>query len=171
MTSIAEPTPAPPHRLIGISLIAVAAIETLSALANFSVIFVDYHHETALLKFAQALTSVNLALAPLLAGAALVFAVMGRLRHAIVALAALSLLAWAVDLPSIAIHGMELSGDLGGVIVAAKLLGAPLIAAAAIVMAAQNERLALATLLVSLPTILAWAGIVAFAIGVSIFGF
>ena len=78
-------------------------------------IFTDYHHTTALLRFAQALTSLKLALAPLVAGAAAVLAVTGRTRQAIGALAALELLEWMLqDVWSIPFHGLELSLDFGG---------------------------------------------------------
>jgi hypothetical protein len=65
------------HRAVT-SLAAPAALEFLDALSGVQNIFTDYHHDTTMLRFAQALTSVNLALAPLLAGAALIFAALGK---------------------------------------------------------------------------------------------
>jgi hypothetical protein len=71
-----------------VGLVLVAAIELLDALSSVPGIFTDYHHGTALLRFAQGLTSIKLALSPLLAGAALVFAALGNIRYAVLALAA-----------------------------------------------------------------------------------
>ena len=114
---------------------------------------------------------MQLAISPLIAGAALMLAVTGRARHAIMTLAALILVRWASDLPSIAIHGWELSADYGGITVALARFGQPAIAIAALVLAIKNRRLWLATVFVSLPTVMAWAGVVAFGIAVSIYGF
>ena len=47
----------------------------------------------------------------------------------------------------------------------------PLLMLMVIALACKNERLTLAGLLASLPTITNWLGIVAFAIGVAIYGF
>jgi hypothetical protein len=91
----------------------VALDELADALASVQNVFTEYHHEAAFLRFAQALTSANLALAPLVAAAA-VLAVMGRTRLAICPLAALVLLDWMLqDVWSIPLHGLELSLDFG----------------------------------------------------------
>ena len=79
---------APSHRWLRLLLALVAALEFLDALSGVQNIFIDYHHDTTLLRFAQALASINLALAPLLAGAALIFAALGNIRYAVLALAA-----------------------------------------------------------------------------------
>ena len=169
--STTTPAAPPPHTALRVGLIVIAALETLSTISDFSGIFYDYQHETRLLQFAQGATSVKLALAPFIAGAALVFAVMGRLRHAIVALAALVLLGWLSELPSIAIHGLEWSLDLAGVIIFAQRFIYPLLAAAAIALAVRNRRLALAGVLISLPTIVFWSLALTFLINVMIYGF
>lgn len=170
--TIAAATPAPPPRLwLRIGLIVIAAIETLTTASDFSGIFYEYQHETRLLQFAQALTSMKLALAPAIAGVALVLAIMGRLRHAIVALAALVLVGWLSELPSFAIHGLELSATFGGTVVFVQRFVYPALAVAAIVLAMKNERLALAGVLVSLPTIFFWAVGLVFMIGFMIYGF
>ena len=154
-----------------IALCVLAGLVTLSALSDFPSIFYERDHTEPLIIFAQTLTNAWLAIAPLIAGTALVFAFMGRVRHAIVMLAALILVRWLTELPSIAIHGWELSADYGGVIVAIQRFLYPVIAVAAIVFAVKNRRLWLATVFVSLPTAVAWAGVLIFAIGVSIYGF
>jgi hypothetical protein len=142
------------------------------ALSGAANIFTDYHHETALLKFAQALTSVKLALAPLLSGAALVLAVLGRLRQAILALAALILMSWLLDdVSSIAIHGLEFTPDFGGAMIFGKRVIMPVLAAAAAAWAWQDRRLRLACLFVSLPTIANWVGVVIFTVSILMYGF
>ena len=172
MTAPADAIALPPrHPVLRTMLAIVAAIELVGALTGLASLFYEYGHATPLLIWAQRATSVKLVLAPIIAAAALVLAAMGRLRNAIVALAALMLVAWASDLPSIAIHGLELSADFGGALAVLARFGYPLIGVAALILALRNQRLVLAGVLVSLPTIVAWAGVVAFAIAVSIHGF
>jgi hypothetical protein len=95
----------------------IAAIELLDALSSVQGIFTDYHHETALLRFAQEFNSIKLAISPLLAGTALFFAARGNIRYAVFALAALTLAGWLLDsLPTIVIHGFKPSLDFDGII-------------------------------------------------------
>lgn len=120
----------PSHRWVQAGLVIVTAAELLDAL--FSVQS-DYHLETDLLRFAQRLTTIKLALSPLLAGAALVFAALGNIRYAIFALAALTLTGWALDsLPSIVIHGFKPSFDFGGMEEFFLYLVAPIVTIAAV---------------------------------------
>ena len=84
---------------VRVVLVIVGVVETLAALADLPGIFNNYEHNTALLMFAQALTSVRIAISPLIAAAALYFAIVGRVRHSIIALAALSLLLSLTELP------------------------------------------------------------------------
>ena len=160
-----------PHRRIRIALIVIAAIESLGALRDIPAIFYDFNPTTPLGKFAQTLGSVDHVLAVPLTLAALYFAIASRLRLAIAAIAIRILVTWLCDLPSIAIHGLEWSLTFGGIEVAGYQLGAPLIALAALYLARRNERLGLATILVALPTIFFWVGVLAFAISVMIHGF
>ena len=172
MTVAEGATAAPPHRWLRVGLTVVAAIELLDALSGIENIFTDYHHDTALLRFAQALMSVKLALTPVIAGTALIYAASGNFRRAILALAALVLTTWLLDdLPSIAIHGFELSPDIAGAEVFARRLVYPAVAIAGAALALKDRQLALAGLLVSVPTIVNWAGVAAFAIAVMIYGF
>lgn len=159
------------HRRIRIALIVIAAIESIGALLNIPAIFYDFNPTTPLGKFAQALGSVDHVLAVPLTLAALYFAIASWLRLAIASIAIRILVTWLCDLPSIAIHGIEWSATLGGIQVAAYQIGAPLIAFAALYLARRNERLGLATLLVALPTILFWLGVLAFAVSAMIHGF
>src|SRR5437899_1338109 len=166
MTTIATTETAPtPHRWLRAALVLIAALEFLDALSGVQNIFTDYHHPTALLRFAQTLTSIKLALAPVIAGAALVFAALGKLRCAILALAALALTTWLLDdLWSIPMHGLELSLDYGGIVVFFHHFVFPAAALAGTALALRDRRLPLAGLLVSVPTLFNWAGVVAFTI-------
>ena len=146
MTSIDTAIAAhPSYRWARVSLVLIAAIELLDALSSMQGIFTEYHHETALLRFAQGINSIKLALSPLLAGAALVLAARGNLRYAIFALAVLTLAGWLLDsLPTIVIHGFKPSLDFGGIEEFVFYLIMPVIAAAAILLAAKRQRLGLA---------------------------
>jgi hypothetical protein len=156
---------------VRVVLVIVGLVETLAALADLPGIFTNYEHDTALLKFAQALTSVRIAVSPLIAGAALYFALVGRVRHSIIALASLVLLLSLAELPSFAIHGLELSRDFTGIILALQRFVYPVLAVVAIVLAVKDRLLGLATLFAILPSLTAAAGVLAFALGVSIYGF
>ncbi|MGA7211675.1 MAG: hypothetical protein WBX78_22715 [Pseudolabrys sp.] len=134
------------HRWVQAGLVIVTAAELLDALSSVQSIFTDYHHETDLLRFAQGLTSIKLALSPLLAGAALVFAALGNIRYAIFALAAL----------------MEEFFFY---------LVAPIVTIAAVLLAIKNQRISLASLLVGLPPLFKWVGVVLFITAVLIYGF
>jgi len=172
MTTLADTGAAPSRRWLRVLLILIAALEFLEALSGVSNIFTDYHHETTLLRFAQGLMSVKLALSPLLAGAALIFAALGNIRYAILALAALTLASWLLDsLPSIAIHGIKFSLDFGGVEEFFYYFVAPAVTVAAALLVLKDKRPGLATLLVCLPAIFKWLGLVAFIIAVMIYGF
>jgi hypothetical protein len=161
-----------PRRWLRIVLAILAAYELWDALAALPILFVDYGHETALLRFAQALVSVRIVLAPLVTVAALWFAATGKLRHAIIALAALVLLTWVLDdVWSIPINGLELDFTLGGLVVVLKIFIFPLAAIAAIYLALKDRRLGLACALVALPTVVKWIGIMLFAIAMAMYGF
>jgi hypothetical protein len=170
----ADTTLAPPasHPWLRLALAVVAAIELLDALSSVQYIFADHHHAAALLRFAQALTSVKLALTPLIAGAALLCTAFNKVRPAIVALAALTLTRWLLDdLWSIPIYGLRLAPDYGGWETLVHYILMPAVAAAGVLLALKDRRLALAGLLVSLPPLYNWFGAAVFVIGVMIYGF
>ncbi|HXZ46729.1 MAG TPA: hypothetical protein VEH02_08375 [Pseudolabrys sp.] len=171
-TSVTTDAAPPTHRWLRAGLALIAALEFLDALTGVQNIFTDYHHPTAFLRFAQTLTSIQLALSPLIAGAALVFAAMGNMRRAILALAALVLVKWALDdIWPIPIHGLELSLDYGGVIIFLHHFVFPAAALAGIALVLKERQLPLAGLLVSIPTIVNWAGVVAFTVSIMMYGF
>lgn len=175
MTAIeTAPAPARParHGWLRTGLVLVAAYQLIDGLSNAPLIFADYHHATAYLRFAQALVSVKLALNPPVAAAALLFAVTGRLRQAILALAAFILLGFLLDdLWSFPIHGLELSLDYGGFVVFVHHFVFPAVALAGATLALKDRRLGLAGLLVCFPTLFDLAGILAFAVGIMLYGF
>ena len=173
MTSVDTAAAAPPsYRWARVGLVLVAAIELLDALSGVQGIFTDYHHDTALLRFAQGLTSIKLALSPLLAGVALLFAARGNIRYAVFALAALTLAGWLLDsLPAIVIHGFKPSLDFGGIEEFFFYLVMPIIAVAAIVLATKRQRLGLAALLACLPALYKWASVAVFFVMLLIYGF
>jgi hypothetical protein len=151
-------------------LLVVAAIETVSALSDLPIIFVDYEAATPLLAFAQYLTKTQIAAAVLIAIAALVFAIRDWLRHAIAALAILMLTGWIADVPSFFIHGLQLSGGFWGVVSFGPRFFYPVFALIALILVVRNERLGLAAILVSVPTIVSIVGILAFALSVILLG-
>jgi hypothetical protein len=166
--------PARPVRQVWlrIGLIILSGLIFLGALSDFPAIFIDHEHKTSLLIFAQRVTNLKLVLAPLIAGAALLFAIRDKATHAIVALATLMLVNWMADLPSIAIHGMELTGNSSYLLViAAQRVLYPLLGIAAMALALRNERLVTAAVLTAIPTAVNWLSVVIFAVGVILYGF
>jgi hypothetical protein len=167
----AEAGVSPASNQLRIALIVIGALATLGALTNVSGAFYDYGHTDPLLVFAQRVTTLKLLLAPFIAGTALVLAAFVRVRSAIVALAALMLTAWLSELPSIPIHGLELSATGPGLFIAFERLVAPVLGVAALAFAVRNTHLVLATVFVTLPMLMAALGVAIFAIGVAIYGF
>jgi len=171
MPIAATKSPFHSHRLLSVLLIVIAAVELLDALSGVPNIFHDYGHTTTLLKVAQAITSVKLALAPLIAAAAFVLALMQYLGLAIAALAVLILVTWAEGLSDIPIHGWEISRDFGGVVMMLHRFVYPALAVWALILVSDGRRLGLAGLLVSVPTILHWIGVALFMASIIMYGF
>lgn len=153
-----------------IGLLLVALIEALGGLADLPILFAG-DPDVPGPGWAGWLITAKLALAPVLAIAAVAFAVTNRLAYAIIAIAGLIIITWLTYLPSIAIQGIEFGGGFVGLQVVFQLLVAPVLAAVAIVLASTHQRLGLATALVSLPTVVGIASVLAFAIGIAIYGF
>ena len=74
-------------------------------------------------------------------------------------------------MPSVVRHGLEFNSGFAALQTTAQIIAFPLMAACAIALAARNQRLGLATALVSIPTLVNVLGVIAFAIGVSLYGF
>jgi hypothetical protein len=170
-TSTLPAEPAHSSRL-RIGLIALSGVILFGALSDVPALFLVHDQTGGLLVFAQRLLGLKLALAPVIAGAALVLAIRHRPTYATVALATLMLVDWIAELPTIAIHGMELTG--GGflsLVVAMQRILYPLLAVAAIALALRNDRLVTAAALTAVPLLVNTLGVAAFAIGVAIYGF
>jgi hypothetical protein len=174
MTVKAAAVSSPPHRWLQILLIVVTASEAIGALGSLPgiALFFTEQQPTPLLRFAQGLTSVKLALAPFIAVAGVVYAVKGRLREATLALAALLLLTWLLDdTTTLAIHGLALQASFIGIALLAHQFVNPLLALAGGWLALNNRRPLLAALMVSAPTVFYWIGVAVFAVAIITYGF
>jgi hypothetical protein len=167
----AVPAPIRPPRLLGLYLllIIVAAIETFDGLSNAPMLFGD----TSKIPgpgIGGAIIKTYIASHPVLALAALAFATTGRLRYAIIALGVLVLMTWLHFMPSVVRHGFDFDG-VSAFETPVRIIAFPLMAACAIALAARGERLGLATMLVSVPTLYGVASVIAFGIGIFLYGF
>ncbi|MGV7211995.1 hypothetical protein [Bradyrhizobium sp. UFLA05-112] len=161
----------PTRRPFGLLLVllAVAVLEAFDGLSNVSTLFGDMS-EIPGPGLGGFLIKAHIATHPVLALMALACAAMGRLRGAILALAAIIVTTWLHDMPSVVLHGFDFAG-ISAFQTPAQFIAFPLMAACAIACALRNQRLALATLLVSAPTLFNMLMLVAFAVGVAIYGF
>jgi hypothetical protein len=164
--------PAPAPRLLGlrILLLIVALIELYQGLSSAPILLGDMS-EIPGPGLGGAIIKLDLASHPVLALAALIFAAIGYVRHAIMALGAVVLMTWLNYMPSVIGHGLSFNGPYVALETSAQIIACPLMGACAIALAARNERLGLATALVSIPTFIFAFGVIAFAIGVAIHGF
>jgi hypothetical protein len=181
MAEMTEPTagtdtasaPAPArqrHLGLRIVLIIVAIVEALDALSSVSILFGDMSQIPGS-GLGGAIIKAHIATHLPLALAALVFAAIGRVRYAIIALGAVVAMTWLNYMPSVALHGLEFDTGFAAPQTTAQIIAFPLLAACAIALAARDRRPGLATALVSIPTLFNVFGIIAFAIGVSLHGF
>ncbi|MDZ4369364.1 MAG: hypothetical protein U0987_20440 [Afipia sp.] len=164
-------TPAPAPRMLGLRtvLIVMAVIEMFHSMSDAPVLFGDMSHIGS--GIGSGLVKAHLAAHPVLAIAAIAFASLGYVRHAIIALGTIIIMTWLSDMPSVVAHGLEFKSAFSAVETIAKVIAFPLIAACAIAYAAHNEHLGRATFLVAVPTLFNVVLIVGFAIGVMIYGF
>ena len=158
-------------RLLGLYLllIIIAAIEAFEGLSNAPMLFGDMS-EIPGPGLGGAIIKAYIASHPLLALAALALATAGRLRYATRALGALVLMNWLNYMPSVVRHGLDFGG-LSAIQTPVQIIAFPLMGACAIALAARQERLGLATLLVSIPTLFDVLAVIAFGIGVFLHGF
>ena len=164
------PVPAAPRWLgLRVVLIIAALLESFDALSSVSTLFGDMS-EIPGPGFGGFLIKAHIATHPVLALAVLVFAAVGRVRYAIIALAAIVFMTWLNYMPSVVIHGLDFKG-VGAFETPVRIIAFPLMAACAIALAARDQRLRLATALASIPTFYSLVGLIIFAIGISIYGF
>ncbi len=152
-----------------IVLILMGLMEALDGFPSASTLFEDMSQIPGP-GFGSFLIKAHLATHPVLAVAVIVLAAIGRVRAAIIALSAIAIMTWLNYMPSVVLHGLDFKGT-SAVETPLRIVAFPLMAVCANAYAARNQRLGLATLLASLPTLLQWLGIVFFAIGVMIYGF
>jgi len=155
---------------VRIVLISLALIETWLGFSDATALFGDTATASGS-SLGGFVTKVHLAAHPVLAIAALVFASLGRIRPAIIALGIVILFGWLNDMPSVVLHGMEFKSTFSAVETTARIIAFPLIAACAIAYAARGEHLGRATLLVAAPTLFNMVLLVGFFVSVMIYGF
>ncbi len=151
-----------------LALLAAAAFEFLTGLADLPILFGDISQVPGP-GIGGAIIVAKIALMPIVALAALFFTVRGRMLYAILTMVAVMLLTWVSFLPSVAINGLEIEGVAGAVTIY-EVFVVPLIALAAIALAMRGRRTP-AILLAVLPTFVNVAAGIAFAIGIMIYGF
>jgi hypothetical protein len=167
----AAPAPARTPRLLGLYLllILIAAIEAFDGLSHVPILFGD-RSEILGPGLGGAIIKAHIASHPVLALAALAFATVGWLRYAIIALGALVLMAWLNFMPSVVRHGLDFGG-VSAFETPVRIIAFPLMAACAIALAARGRRLGLAAMLVSIPTLYGVFAVIAFGVGVFLYGF
>ena len=161
----------PAPRMIGlrIVLIVLALIEAWLGLSDAPTLFGDMSHIGS--GIGGGLVKAHLAAHPVLAIAAIVFAAMGRVRHAIIALGTIIIMTWLSDMPSVVTHGLAFKSAFSAVETTSRIIAFPLVAACAIAYAAHNEHLGRATFLGAVPTLFNVVMIVGFAVSVIRYGF
>lgn len=156
-----------PRYLLGLA----AAIELMGGLNDWPALTGDLTRLTGH-TLSGGLVVLKIAAFPLLALTALVFVVINRVQPALLAFAAMIMLTWLGYLPSLASKGLDVQGDL---VVNAQFLFQyvllPLIALAIAFLALARDRYKLATLLAVLPTAANLVALIAFAVGLGIYGF
>jgi hypothetical protein len=168
-SALADSIPTPRRLGPRIVLIIAGLLEAFDALSSVPTLFGDMS-EIPGPGVGGFLIKAHIATHPLLALAVLVFAAIGRVRYAIIALAAIVFMTWLNYMPSVVPHGLEFRG-VGAFETPVRIIAFPLMAACAIALAARNQRLRLATALASIPTFYSLIGLIVFAIGVGIYGF
>ena len=163
--------PIRPPRLLGLYLllILVAAIEAFDGLSHAPMLFGDMSRIPGP-GLGGAIIKVYVASHPLLALAALALATVGRLRYAVMVLGVLVLMNWLNYMPSVVLHGLDFDGA-SAFQTPLQIIAFPLMGASAIALAARSRRLGLATMLVSIPTLFNVAAVIAFGVGVFLYGF
>lgn len=129
-----------------------------------------------------AIIIAKVALQPLLALAALLFALRGKISYALVAMALIIVMSWLSLLPSVHLHGLGLEGPgeagfpvIDEMFVTAMLIWevivAPVLALAIAALALTEKRLPLAAVLAALPSVVGFLTVIAFGVSVAIYGF
>ena len=174
-TVVSTPASAAPslHHL-GLRLLLgfAALLETYYGLSVVTDLFIAGYKTSGL---GDAIARAYLAVHPVLALAALLFAFIGRVRDATIVLGTLVLATWLNELPSVAQHGLALGSSYTAMQTIPQIIAYPLMAACGIAYAARHQQPLIAAALVSMPTLFNALfhvlSIVVFAIGVMMYGF
>jgi hypothetical protein len=157
--------------LLRLILIIVAIAKLTSALGGLAVLL-DGDPTVPGTSWSGLVISAVIALSPLLALAALVFAIRGPIARAIIAIAGLALLDWLSYVPSVIMHWSEFPDPgFAGAVEIVQMVVLPLAASAGVLVAWRGERLGLAALLALIPTIVFIVGVLTFGISIAIYGF
>jgi hypothetical protein len=115
----------------------------------------------------------GIVLRPLLALAALFFTIRRNIPYALVAMAFIILLSWLSYVPSVQLHGLDLSQGDGftSVMLGWELIAAPVVALAVAGLALWEKHLTLASVLAVLPTLAHILSVIVFGVSVAIYGF
>ncbi len=162
---------AQPRRWPGLLLLIAAIIEFLGGLGALPILAGDLS-EVPGPGLGGAIIIATIIVRPIAAAAALFFLVRGNLTWALVSMAVVVLVGWITYLPSIQLHGLEMQGDgAGGLFTFAITILPPILVLAITALALTGKQLTLASLLAVLPTAISILAVVAFGIGVAIYGF
>lgn len=157
--------------ILRIVVALVGLIEGFGGLTDLSILFGDIAKIPGFSPGGLIIIAA-IVLHPILGLAAFGCCLARRLRYAILALGLLALSQWASEMPSVIRHGLELDGSAFVVaLMVFKIFIQPAIAAIAFAAVWRNRHLAAATLAVILPTLVDAAGVIAFAISISLHGF
>ena len=158
------PSPTAPRQTgLRLALAALALVELTSGIAIQILLNGDMSGLGAIVK-------LNMVAPPVLALAALVFALTGRLGRAIPALGAIVLLGWLKFMALIP-DGFDYGNLFVNLDNATHAFLFPLLGVCAMALAVRGERLGIATMLVGIPTLVNLFNALAFLIGVTIYGF
>ena len=173
MTDTASVAPAAqPAKWARLLLLIAAMIEFLGGLRGLPMLLGDLNEVPGPGLDGQIILA-GIVLQPLLALAALFFTVRGKIPYALVAMAFIILMAWLSYVPSVRLHGLDLSqGDaFTTTMLGWQLIVAPVVALAVAGLALRETQLTLATVLAVLPTLAHVLSVIVFGISVAIYGF
>ncbi|MBR1269283.1 hypothetical protein JQ629_17345 [Bradyrhizobium sp. AUGA SZCCT0222] len=167
---IAPATSAPRRIGLRIALCAVSLLELFNGMSSAPALLDDMSQIPGP-GIGGAIVKLHLAVHPVLALSALLFAAIGYVRHAVMALGAVMLMTWLSYMPSVIRHGLAFKGPYAALETSVQIILFPLMAAFAIACSARDERLGAATALVSTPTLLNLFTTTAFFIAMTTRGF
>jgi hypothetical protein len=151
-------------------LVFVALVESVGALSAVPILFSNTS-EIPGPGLGGWIVTLAIAARPLLAVTALASAFRGRFAGCILALAGVTLVNWLSLSPSVSSHGLDFEGS-GSAYSSAHFLISPCTAVgAALLVWKKPERLNVAGIVVSGPTLLDVLGTLAFGLSVAIYGF